>query len=79
MTLAITQPTPGTLAVAGGKGPYIWEVTAGRLPPGVSLTRQGVLEGTARAKGSAAVTVRCTDASVPTPLFADAVVTLAVG
>lgn len=76
MPLAITQPTPETLAATGGKGPYIWEVTAGRLPPGVSLNRLGVLESNPRAKGSAVVTVRCTDASVPTPLFADAVVTV---
>jgi hypothetical protein len=35
--IPINVPFSGTVAVAGGTGPYAWAVTAGMLPPGLAL------------------------------------------
>jgi hypothetical protein len=52
----------------GGVPPYRWELVGGSLPPGLRLTREGVVEGTPF-EGTALsetvdmpVTVRVTDA-----------------
>ena len=34
-----------TLQAAGGRLPYRWRLESGRLPPGLTLTHQGVLSG----------------------------------
>ena len=78
--LIVTTPTlpsaqlsrgySATLTAAGGAGPYRWAVTSGSLPPGLALSRAGLLSGTvsaATASGGDAVgtwpfTVTATDA-----------------
>jgi protocatechuate 3,4-dioxygenase beta subunit len=54
-----------TLSVSGGSGPYVWAVTSGSLPNGLSLSPSGVISGTPSAgNGSGtSVTFRATDAS----------------
>jgi len=49
------------LSGAGGTGPYTFAVTAGALPPGLSLSSAGLLSGTPTSAGSYAFTVTATD------------------
>ncbi|HSC90677.1 MAG TPA: Ig domain-containing protein [Gaiellaceae bacterium] len=68
--LVVTTPALGpvragaafstTLSASGG-GSLSWSVGAGSLPPGLSLTPQGVLAGTAAAPGSYTFTARVQD------------------
>lgn len=50
-------------AASGGSGSYVWTRVAGVLPPGLALTRTGVLTGTPRARGSFRMTVQVADYS----------------
>lgn len=51
------------LTVSGGTGPFVWSVSAGALPPGVTLnTSTGLLSGTPTAAGTASFAVRVVDA-----------------
>lgn len=75
VALNITTPTPlpratiGTnyilaLQAEGGTTPYTWAVHAGALPPGMSLTAQGVLMGIPTPDcGTYTATVRVTDSA----------------
>ena len=73
LPLGITTSSlpPGTVGVAynealaatGGVNPYTWSVSAGALPPGITLSSAGVLGGTPTANGSYAFTARVTDAA----------------
>ncbi len=49
------------LSGLGGTGPYTFAVTAGNLPPGVTLSGAGLLSGTPTSAGSYAFTVTATD------------------
>ncbi|MGJ6962645.1 putative Ig domain-containing protein [Streptosporangium sp. G11] len=52
------------LTVTGGTAPYVWSVSAGSLPPGLTLNAStGVLSGTPTASGSHSFTAQVTDAS----------------
>ncbi len=52
------------LTVTGGTSPYTWSVSAGTLPPGVTLgAATGLLSGTPTTAGTYAFTVRVTDHS----------------
>lgn len=55
-------PYAQTLAASGGTGPYAFALSAGALPPGVTLANGGALSGTPTAEGSFAFTVIATDA-----------------
>ncbi|MDX2010612.1 MAG: putative Ig domain-containing protein [Myxococcaceae bacterium] len=53
------------LGAAGGSRPYTWRVAAGTLPPGLSFTNEGVLQGAPRqgtADGTSRVTFEVRDA-----------------
>jgi hypothetical protein len=52
------------LTVTGGTSPFTWSVSAGALPPGVTLgASTGLLSGTPTAAGSYSFTVKVTDHS----------------
>ncbi|HEY1128618.1 MAG TPA: putative Ig domain-containing protein [Roseateles sp.] len=53
----------GTLTASGGTSGYTYAVTAGSLPPGVSVSSAGVLSGAATATGTYNFTVTATDSS----------------
>jgi len=54
----------GTLSLTGGTSPYTWAVTAGSLPPGLSLNAStGAITGTPTG-GSGSATFQATDSSV---------------
>jgi hypothetical protein len=50
-----------TIVASGGTGPYSFAVTAGTLPPGLSLSASGDLTGTPTAAGAVAFTVTALD------------------
>ncbi len=52
-----------TLTASGGTSPYSFSVTAGAMPPGLSLLSTGILSGTPTTIGSYTVTVTATDAN----------------
>lgn len=54
-----------SLAGSGGAPPYTWSVTAGALPPGLSLEPVGAYAGAPTAPGMYSFTVTVTDASSP--------------
>ena len=58
-----------TFAATGGHLPLSWTVTAGTLPPGLTLNPDGAVSGTPTAANSTpfAFTVTVTDSSTPTP------------
>jgi uncharacterized repeat protein (TIGR01451 family) len=68
--LVATSPPSGEVAVAytsyqfvvtGGTSPFIWSVSAGSLPPGLSLSTAGLLTGTPTTAGTYPFTVRVLD------------------
>lgn len=59
---AVNQPYTVQLAALGGTGAYRWIVTSGDLPPGISLSQTGLLNGVApNVAGSYTFVVRVED------------------
>jgi hypothetical protein len=58
--------TDQKLKVTGGKAPYSFSVSAGSLPPGLSLSTDGVLSGTPTAAGTFSFTITVLDHSKST-------------
>lgn len=50
-----------TLSATGGTPPYRWNLAGGALPPGLSLSLAGVINGTPSATGSFSIIVMVTD------------------
>jgi hypothetical protein len=62
----IGAPYSQTLAATGGTPPYLWTVSAGRLPVGLTLNAAtGQITGTPTNPVSSLVTFKVTDAGVP--------------
>lgn len=61
--IAGTPYGPVTITATGGTGPYTFAVTAGALPPGLSLSTAGVISGTPTQSGSFTVTITATDSA----------------
>jgi len=57
-------PYSQTLTASGGVAPYTFQVIAGSLPAGVSLSASGVLSGTPTAAGTFNVSVQASDANL---------------
>jgi hypothetical protein len=53
------------LAAANGTGAITWTVSAGALPPGITLSPSGVLTGPATTDGTYSFTVQASDSSTP--------------
>ncbi len=66
------------LTGSGGSKPYVWQVSSGRLPPGLSLDADsGRVSGTPTLTGQYPITVTATDSQSP-PLQAQSNFTLSV-
>ena len=61
----INTPYDMTLSAQGGASPYSWDIVqgSGTLPPGISISAQGRLQGTPTSGGIFPLTIRVTDAS----------------
>jgi hypothetical protein len=59
----VVQNTPytETLTTSGGSAPYVWSLSVGSLPPGLTLSSGGVISGTPTATGSYSFTAMATD------------------
>jgi hypothetical protein len=58
--------TPVAYQATGGNAPYIWRVSDGALPGGLSISSDGVISGTPTASGSFTFAVEVTDAGIAT-------------
>jgi hypothetical protein len=81
-TVALPQAVLGksysqSLSGTGGTGSYTWSVSKGSLPPGFTLSPDGVLSGTATAIGTTTFTVQLVNAGPPYQ-FAGKTFTLAI-
>jgi hypothetical protein len=71
--LVSTSYQNGLLQASGGVQPYIWSISAGTLPPGLSLNAStGAITGTPTTTGTSNFTVKVTDSTQPTALTATA-------
>jgi hypothetical protein len=63
----VGQPYSATLQSLGGSSPYVWAVTSGALPAGLTLDpTTGTVTGTPAAVGTSAFAVRVTAGGTPT-------------
>jgi large repetitive protein len=69
-----------TFSSSGGTAPYHYSITAGALPPGLTLSSAGTLNGTPTAAGTYNVTVQSLDSSTGTgaPFFTSRAYSLTV-
>jgi hypothetical protein len=67
-----------SFAAVGGKAPYMWVVSSGTLPPGLTLTSLGTLAGTPTTPGAYSFTVAVTDSSAATQRY-DKAMSLVIG
>ena len=58
-------PYSGAIVAAGGTAPYVFTLSGGSLPPGVTLGQNGTLSGTPRQAGTFTFTASVTDAGQP--------------
>ena len=54
-----------TLTAAGGSSPYTWSKTSGSLPPGLTLSGDGVISGTPTTTGTFNFVVQVSDGGTP--------------
>ncbi len=57
----VGTPYSQPLTAVGGEPPYQWSVVSGSLPPGISLSSNGVLAGTPTSSGQYAFSVQARD------------------
>ena len=61
--MVVGTPVSTPLAATGGKPPYSWSVQTGALPPGVSLSAEGIISGTPTETGDSNFTTQVRDAN----------------
>src|SRR5271165_1834373 len=57
------------LLATGGQQPFTWTIDSGALPPGLSLTTDGVISGTPTTVGNYGFTLRVTDSQTPVQAY----------
>ncbi len=73
----INVPYTTTLIATGGVSPYAWNLGSGSLPPGLSLSRAGVLSGTPTSAGGFGISVNVADSEQP-PSVASAMLPISI-
>jgi hypothetical protein len=66
------------LTATDGTAPYMWTLTGGALPTGLTLAPSGAITGTPTAQGSWSFTAKVIDSTVPTPQATMATLSIAV-
>jgi hypothetical protein len=61
---SIGSPYDVFMTAAGGTPPYMWAITAGALPPGLSMSPEGEISGTPTTTGTFDFTVQVTDSGM---------------
>ncbi|HEY8157325.1 MAG TPA: N,N-dimethylformamidase beta subunit family domain-containing protein [Methylobacter sp.] len=61
----VNTPYSVSLAAIGGTLPYTWSISAGSLPPGLSLSSSGAISGTPTTTATYTFTVQVTDSANP--------------
>ena len=62
------QPYSASVPATGGSAPYVFSISTGTLPSGVTLSEAGVLSGTpSGSPGTSTFTVQIADSTSPTP------------
>lgn len=61
----LRKPYEANLEAQGGVRPFKWELTEGSLPPGLDLSHDGVISGTASKSGEFHFTVTLRDSRTP--------------
>jgi Peptidase A4 family/Putative Ig domain len=74
----VGTPYSTNLSAAGGTPPYAWRLIGGSLPPGLTLSRSGVIAGIPTGPDDASFTVQVADDRAPTPFGATASFSLVV-
>lgn len=75
---SLNNPYAAALATTGGTAPFTWTITAGALPPGITMSSAGYIAGITATPGAFTFTVRVTDSS-PARQSATAQLTLLAG
>jgi hypothetical protein len=70
--------TPTELESFTGVPPFTWSVLSGDLPPGLSLSSDGIISGTPTQVGSFAATVEVSDSQAPLPAIGMAFVQILI-
>jgi hypothetical protein len=65
-TGVINEPYSDQFDATGGVMPYSWSISAGALPPGLTVATNGQITGTPTAMGTFNFTAQVTDSSTPT-------------
>ncbi|MDZ4288289.1 MAG: S8 family serine peptidase [Prosthecobacter sp.] len=58
---AVSSAYSASFTATGGTAPYTWSLLSGTLPPGLTLSSQGLLAGTPTTPGASTFAVRVTD------------------
>ncbi|MGJ5816095.1 beta strand repeat-containing protein [Paludibaculum fermentans] len=70
LTITTSSPLPigsvnsfysGALNVIGGAAPYVWSITSGQLPSGLTLSTSGLISGTPTVPGTVSFTAKVQD------------------
>ena len=75
----VGKPYSAVLQAEGGVPPYTWKLTAGSLPPGLSLSANGSIIGTPTTEGSFSFAVQVTDSKKRTGFGAFTIVVTGEG
>ena len=82
-TISLPNATTGSpystsLKASGGTPPYVWSITSGSLPQGLSVSPAGAITGTPSVQGNSTFSVAVTDNSIPTVQVASAILSIEV-
>ena len=74
---AVNAGYAASLTASGGTSPYLWSITSGQLPPGLSLSaNSGTISGTPNSSGTYQIGITASDLSTPAQ---SATATLSIG
>jgi len=75
---AVPEPYKKVIVVSGGLQPYTYSITAGSLPPGITMDTSGVVSGTPTAAGAYPFTVKVVDSQTPVQAYNTEDITLTI-